>query len=100
ARDTMSSSQMTPSVDDHVFLLGRPPISEFLGFIRNMAVGGQNADQGLLTQEWRRANDHVVALEQSEAGIADNPTVTQLPLATRQLADSVVADPLFRKAFQ
>jgi hypothetical protein len=48
--------EATPS-DDHVFLIDRPPIGEFIGFIRTMAVNGQTVDRGLLAEEWRRAND-------------------------------------------
>jgi len=59
-------------LNDYVFLLGRPPVAEFLHFIASMAVDGQNVDQGQLTQEWRQANDHVAELETSEAGISDN----------------------------
>jgi len=95
----MSGQQTRTPVDDHVFLLGRPPIGEFLAFIRNMAVGGQNADQGLLTQEWRHANDHLAVLEKAEAGIADNPTIKPLPPAIQQLANKVLTDPMFQKAY-
>jgi hypothetical protein len=97
----MSSAPMAATlVDDHVFLLGRPPIGEFLGFIRTMAIDGQNADQGLLTQEWRQANDHLQALERAEAGIADNPPIAPLSPAVQVLAEQMVADPMFRKAFR
>lgn len=85
--------------DDHVFLLGRPPIGEFLGFIRNMAVDGQNADQGALTQEWRSANDHLKILEQNESGIADNVPHLALPANLVPLTDQLMADPVYQKAF-
>ncbi|HWW94878.1 MAG TPA: hypothetical protein VN375_16035 [Vicinamibacteria bacterium] len=87
-------------VDQYVFLLGRPPLGEFLGFITTMAVDGQKADQGLLTEEWRQANDHVVSLEQLEAGMADNPPIVPLPPGIRTLAERVTADPMFRKAYR
>ena len=74
---TLLMSQVGPA-DDHVFLVGRPPLSECLGFIRTMAVGGQTADQGQLAAEWRKANDHLKALESKEAGIADGPSVGAL----------------------
>jgi len=35
------------------------PVGELLGFIRNMALDGQNVDQGALAQEWRAGNDHL-----------------------------------------
>jgi len=41
----------TSTSDDHVFLIGRPPIGEFIAFIRTMAVEGQTIDQGVLAEE-------------------------------------------------
>src|SRR5712672_481548 len=67
------------AIDDHVFLIGRPPVGEYLGFIRTMAIDGQERDQGILVEEWRRANDHVRRLERTEAGIADRVTTMPLP---------------------
>ena len=68
----------TVASDPHVFLIGRPPIGELLGFIKTMAVDGQNVDLGSLTAEWRAANDHVLRLERDEAGLADDPPVGTL----------------------
>jgi hypothetical protein len=87
-------------VDNYVFLVGRPPISEFLGFVRTMAVQGQTANQGQLAEEWRRANDHVLQLEKSEAGIADNPTIQPLPEELSGLKQQVLADPIFSRTSQ
>lgn len=87
------------AVDEHVFLLGRPPIGEFLGFIRSMALDGIAANQGLLTAEWRQANDRVVQLEASEAGLADNPPVEQLPTALQPFAQRVRDNPMFAKTY-
>jgi hypothetical protein len=86
--------------DDHVFLLGRPPIGELLGFIRTMGLDGQNADQGALTQEWRVANDHLKTVEQAEAGFADNPPQLPLTAAVEPLAQRLVADPMFQQAYR
>src|SRR5438477_7684176 len=88
-----------PQTDDHVFLVGRPPLGEFLGFIRTMSIDGQTADQGQLANEWRRANDHVSELEKTEAGIADGLQVVELPASLAQLAEQVRAEPSFQKTF-
>jgi hypothetical protein len=85
--------------DDHVFLLGRPPLSELLGFVRTMAVDGQIADQGQLATEWRRANDHLKSLESTEAGAADGATVHPLDSSLSAEAAALLAAPLFRKSF-
>jgi hypothetical protein len=95
---TLLVSQTGPA-DDHVFLIGRPPLSEFLSFIRAMAVGGQTADRGQLTTEWRLANDHVKTLETQEAGIADYPHVDALDPALAGRAARFIAGPFFRKSF-
>ena len=68
----------TVASDPHVFLIGRPPIGELLGFFRTMCVDGQSIDLASVTAEWRIANDHVLKLENDEAGLADNPPVIAL----------------------
>jgi hypothetical protein len=86
--------------DPHVFLIGRPPIGELLGFIRNMAVDGQTSDLGSLTEQWRTANDHVLELERAEAGAADSPPIQPVPDDVQALREVVLADPVFRQAFR
>lgn len=94
--ETMSTSLADP----HVFLIGRPPIGELLGFIRTMAIDGQDVDQGALTNEWRAANDHVLKLECSEAGAADNAPVYPLASALAPLASPILSDPIFQRAYR
>jgi len=96
----MNAPPATPPVDDHVFLLGRPPIAEFLGFIQTMAAEGRTANQGQLTAEWRKANDHVINLEKVEAAFADNPPTQQIPAELQPLAAQVLDHPFFRRSFQ
>jgi hypothetical protein len=70
--------------DPIVYLTGRPPINEFTQYVKTRAVNGHRADEAALVEEWRTANAHLRALEKSEAGCADNPTILPLP-------DSMVA---------
>jgi hypothetical protein len=86
--------------DDHVFLLGRPPLSEFLNYVKLYVVGGQTANQGDLRREWGEANRHVLALEKSQAGIADNVPLPDVPPSLAALAAAVQADPVFSAAYQ
>jgi len=88
-----------PPADDHVCLIGRPPIKDFLSFFSTKAEGGRGADSGALAAEWRAANDHVVALQRGEPAWADSPPVQPLPEGLRLLQERVMADPLFRRAF-
>jgi len=87
-------------VNNHVFLRGRPPISEYLGFIVGMAVNGQAYDQGQLASSWRDANKYIVNLEAVEKGIADNPTVYNVPDTAKPIVAEAISNPLFHIAFQ
>jgi hypothetical protein len=92
-------NQTTQPVDDFVFLSGRPPIPEFLNFIKTMAVDGRDIDQNVLVSEWRSANDRVRDLEQTEGGVADNPGVSETDQSAKPLLDGVLAQPAAQKAF-
>ena len=86
--------------DEHVFLVGRPPIGEYLGFVQGLAINGHAVDLGELTEEWRKANDHVRALETTEAGIADAPPMRELPPDLAALATELMQNPMFRRVFR
>jgi hypothetical protein len=92
-------TQSSPAVDAYVFLSGRPPIPEFMGFIKTMAVDGRDIDQNTLVSEWRSANDRVRDLEQTESGVADNPPVAEIDLSAKPLLEEVLAQPAAQKAF-
>jgi hypothetical protein len=66
------------SADEHVFLIGRPPLSEYLGYIETQTLEGQTAARAAWADRWRAANDHIHQLEQDEAGWADKPPITPL----------------------
>jgi hypothetical protein len=89
----------TVTVDELVYLSGRPPLGEFLGYVSTQTVGGESADIGILASEWRKANDHIRELEAREAGLADNPPTKAVPEALAQLVAQVLADPMFRRTF-
>jgi hypothetical protein len=61
--------QQIVATDQVVYLLGRPPIQDFLGFVSQQAPGLHN--QRALMDEWRLANDHIRDLEEQEVGWAD-----------------------------
>lgn len=87
-------------VDDYVFLVGRPPIGNYLDFVQSLAVNGHATDRGELTEEWRKANDHVRTLETTEVGIADNPPIRDLPPDLAPLAAELLRDPIFQQAYR
>jgi hypothetical protein len=92
-------SQTSQLVDDFVFLNGRPPIQEFIGFIRIMAANGHDIESNPLVHEWRSANDRVRELELAESGLADNPVVGPIDPAAAPLLQATLANPSAQKTF-
>ena len=88
------------SSDEHVFLTGRPPMGEFLGFVTGQTVGGSDKDLPMLADRWRRANDHIRELQIQEAGWADSPSLAPIPQELEALRESVLADPMYQRSFQ
>jgi hypothetical protein len=86
--------------EEQVFLMGRPPVREFLEFVRAQAVDPSTVDLGALTAEWRAANDRVRQLEESERGISDGVEVRPIPDDLTEMAANVSSDPVVRKAFE
>lgn len=86
-------------VDEHVFLVGRPPLGEFIGFVSSLAVQDQTADQGALAEEWRRANDYIQQLKEKEAGWSDAPEIIDPSPSLSGLCAKVYEDPIFRRSF-
>jgi len=87
------------AADPHVFLVGRPPLGEFLGFVTAQTVGGAAADIRELSDQWRAANDHVETLQQSEAGYADDPPVSPLPESLADLGRETIEDSVVQRTF-
>lgn len=85
--------------DEAVFLLGRPPMQEFISFIKFNTVDGSEGKEGLLAHEWRVANDRVVSLEEEDAGLADNQSVLPLHDDLAQLAERLAQHPVTTTSF-
>lgn len=86
--------------EDNVFLMGRPPMGEYLGFLTTQMVDGHLADRGALAQEWRTANDRVKELERDESGWADGVAIESVAAELSDLEESVCGDPVYRKQFE
>src|SRR5260370_14144042 len=87
------------ATDDHVYLIGRPPMAEFMGFVQAQTINGSRTDLRALADEWRKANDHICSLERTEAGWADNPTIGDIKRDLLPLRQAILNDPLFRRAY-
>lgn len=85
-------------LDPFVFLNGRPPMGEVLGFAAQ-AVYDAEPDLGPVADAWRLANDRVRELEVEEAGFADNPAIKPLPKSLANEAQLVQRDPIFVRSF-
>jgi hypothetical protein len=83
--------------EDIIWLLGQPPLQDYLHFVRKAVVGG--ADPRSLCDEWRDANDYYYELEQNEAGIADRVERRELDPPLIPLAEAVMVAPSFRESF-
>jgi hypothetical protein len=84
-------------IREEVWLLGQPPLQEYLDFIHDRAM--TPSDPRLLWDEWRRANDYYHELEIAEAGAADEIECRDLDPAMAGLADQLQANDRFRHAF-
>lgn len=99
ARQDWTADEAREAVQDEVWLLGQPPLQDYLDFVADMTIGGDALPRAALVDEWRRANDHYYDLEANEAGIADAVEVRDLDPALRPLAEAVMADARWRRAF-
>jgi hypothetical protein len=92
--------QFTPQQTvEQIFLNGRPPMPEFLGFVTAMTVEGATADLSSLASSWRLANDRVRELEVEEAGHADDVAVEPLPEPLEALASAALAHPIVQHTY-
>ena len=82
-----------------VKLIGLPGLSDYLHFVKTRVVNGAALETGALVDEWRRANDHLHAIEQAETGLADTITTHALPASLRQKRRTLRANPYFRESF-
>ncbi len=86
-------------VRNEVWLLGQPPLRDYLDFVERLVDGGASMDKRAVCDAWRAANDYYYDLETSEAGIADEAECLDLPDALKPLAASWTEHPYFRKTF-
>lgn len=81
------------------WLLGQPSLEDYLSFVKDKTVGGDDVAAKLLADEWRAANDVYFELEKTESGAADKADCLPLPAELEALADQLRADPYFRTTF-
>ena len=84
-------------VGENLYLIGRPTLKGFLGFVRKHAVNPPG--EGVLIEEWQAANECVRILEKEEAGVADGPPMTRMGSEYEPLLIEFLKDPLVRHGF-
>jgi hypothetical protein len=82
---------------EEAWLLGQPPLSDYLSFVQKRTVGG--GDPRASCDEWRRANDYYYELEETEAGAADQIDCHELGPEFIPLAEEVMRNPGFQRCF-
>ena len=95
-RENVFAAPAGGAIGPELWLLGQPPLRDYLDFVRELVVGGDAMDQRALCDEWRVANDRYYDLERSEAGYVDAAECLELPAAMRPLADELARHPHFR----
>lgn len=88
-----------PEIRELIWLVGQPPLPDYLDFVRKKAIGGTEIAPHELVDRWRVANDLYYELGQAEAGLADTISCRALPARLRPLEDAVRAHPWFRHSF-
>lgn len=90
-------SARTAPLDPHVFLVGRPPMGEYIGFVRGslMDGGGKLPADSALADDWRTANDHLRELERIEGGLADRPPMADPTGEALECARRLLSAPRF-----
>src|SRR5437773_8605347 len=84
-------------VGENLYLIGRPTLKGFLGFVRRHAVNPPG--EGVLIEEWQAGNECVRILEKEEAGVADGPPMTRMGSEYEPLLIEFLKDPLVRHGF-
>jgi hypothetical protein len=88
-----------PAGEEHVYLIGYPPFTDYLSFMTRQPLDARDADPRRIAEEWRAANDLVRERERSEAAWADGLAIGPVPPALQPLVARAVADPIYRRAF-
>jgi hypothetical protein len=83
--------------EESLYLIGRPPLKDFLRFVRHHAV--KPLGESALTDAWQAAHEVVRRLEQDEAGVADDPPIGKLGPEYEPLLIELLKDPLVHNGF-
>ncbi|MGJ7916581.1 hypothetical protein ACI48D_14030 [Massilia sp. LXY-6] len=94
-----NQATITNTIQREMWLLGQPPLTRYLDFVKGFGVDGSGCDRARLVREWSGANDYYDELEEREAGIADALECLPLPGQMRAQAGKLMDAPRFRYTF-
>lgn len=94
-----SPPDSSPPGEEHVYLIIRSSLDDYLSFMTSYPVDAADADRKQLTAEWMAADRAMARLREEEPEWADVGVPWPLPDAVRPLVDRVAADSIFRRAF-
>lgn len=91
-----------PAGEEHLYLISRSSLGDYLNFMTSYPVGASDADRRKLADEWHAAEEVMERLREEEPDWADvgRAGVRPLPPAAAMLAAHALADPVFRRAFE
>lgn len=98
-RPVVTKAKSGPVAEEEIWILGQPPMRDFLDFVSDAGIHGENGESAALVDEWRRAERHYAELEAREAGFAEM-VPSELDASLAPLVEEVRADPYFRRTFQ
>lgn len=80
-----------------LYLMGRPPLKDYLGYLRKQAKDGVSLSQSLLAEEWRAANMHIKDIVADEYGWANDAPITPLPEHLLPLREQFLDSPVYQQ---
>jgi hypothetical protein len=80
-----------------LYLMGRPPLKDYLGYLRKQAKDGASLSQTLLAEEWRAANMHIKDIAADEYGWANDAPIAPLPEHLLPLREQLLASPVYQQ---
>jgi len=94
-----SNQVIDRQLGDFAYLLGTPPLEEFVGFLRKSAAEG-TTQLARRVDEWRGAARHLRELEGCEAGFADNAEIGLLSDRVKDAAAAELDDPGVQRSLE
>ena len=97
AANARAPDQSDLDADQSLYLIGRPPLKDFLRFAKHQAV--KPPGTSALTDAWQAAQAVIRRLEVEEAGVADDPPIGKLGPEYEPLLIELLKDPLVHNGF-